>query len=224
MKAMILAAGRGQRMQPLTDTIPKPLLKVGDKALIEYHLENIKQAGLHDVVINHAWLGAQIESELGDGRRFGLKIKYSREDEALETAGGIQRALPLLGDEPFMVINGDIWTDYSLAALPQAPTGLAHLVMVNNPSHHRQGDFMLQSGKLLAEGAHCLTFSGIGLYRPEFFARLQPGKSALAPLLRTAMKNGDITGEHYSGQWFDIGTPERLRELDDMLVGQAHDG
>lgn len=224
MKAMILAAGRGERMHPLTDTTPKPLLKVGGKALIEYHLDNIKQAGLHDVVINHAWLGEQIEARLGDGSRYGLNIEYSREAEALETAGGIQRALPVLGDEPFIVINGDIWTDYSLASLPQALTGLAHLVMVTNPPHHRLGDFMLRSGELLPEGKDCLTFSGIGLYRPELFTGLKPGKSPLAPLLREAMENRNITGEHYTGQWFDIGTPQRLRELDNMLTRQAQHG
>lgn len=224
MKAMILAAGRGERMQPLTDTIPKPLLKAGGKALIEYHLDNIKQAGLHDVVINHAWLGEQIEARLGDGSRYGLNIEYSREDEALETAGGIQRALPLLGDEPFMVINGDIWTDYSLASLPRTLTGLAHLVMVNNPPQHQAGDFMLTSGELLPEGKDCLTFGGIGLYRPALFTGLKPGKSPLAPLLREAMENRNITGEHYTGRWFDIGTPQRLRELDMMLTRQKQHG
>lgn len=224
MKAMILAAGRGERMRPLTDTTPKPLLKVGGKALIEYHLDNIKQAGLHDVVINHAWLGAQIETSLGDGSRYGLRIEYSREAEALETAGGIRQALALLGDEPFIAINGDIWTDYSLASLPQALTGLAHLVMVDNPPQHPAGDFMLQSGFLLPEGPDCLTFSGIGLYRPALFAGLKPGKSPLAPLLREAMKNRDITGEHYTGRWFDIGTPQRLHELDNMLARQAQHG
>jgi len=224
MKAMILAAGRGERMRPLTDSTPKPLLKVGGKALIEYHLENIKQAGLHDVVINHAWLGEQIETTLGDGSRYGLRIEYSREGEALETAGGIQRALTLLGNEPFMAINGDIWTDYSLQSLPPAPTGLAHLVLVDNPPHHPTGDFMLQSGTLLPTGPACLTFSGIGLYRPELFAGLKPGKSPLAPLLREAMHNRDISGEHHTGQWFDIGTPERLQELDQLLARQTRHG
>lgn len=224
MKAMILAAGRGERMRPLTDITPKPLLKVGGKALIEYHLENIRLAGIYDVVINHAWLGTQIETSLGDGSRYGLSIEYSREGEALETAGGIQRALPLLGDKPFIAINGDIWTDYSLKSLPQEPVGLAHLVLVNNPPHHPTGDFMLQSGYLLPEGPNCLTFSGIGLYRPELFVGLTPGKSPLAPLLREAMNNREITGERYTGRWFDIGTPERLQELDDMLTRQTQHG
>lgn len=224
MKAMILAAGRGKRMRPLTDSTPKPLLKVGGKALIEYHLDNIRQAGLHDVVINHAWLGEQIETTLGDGSRYGLRIEYSREGEALETAGGIQRALTLLGSEPFIAINGDIWTDYSLQSLPPAPAGLAHLVLVDNPPHHPAGDFMLQSGTLLPAGPACLTFSGIGLYRPELFAELKPGKSPLAPLLREAMHHRDISGEHHTGQWFDIGSPERLQELDQLLARQTRHG
>ena len=224
MKAMILAAGRGERMRPLTDQTPKPLLRVGGKALIEYHLDNIKQAGIDAVVINHAWLGQQLETALGDGHRYGLHIEYSREGEALETAGGIQLALPLLGDTPFIAINGDIWTDYSLAALPPEPTGMAHLVMVDNPPQHPAGDFMLQSGTLLPKGPTCLTFSGIGLYRPELFAGLAPGKSPLAPLLRAAMARREVSGEYYPGRWFDIGTPERLRELDQMLVRQASHG
>ncbi len=224
MKAMILAAGRGERMRPLTDHLPKPLLKVGGKMLIEYHLENIRQAGIHDVVINHAWLGEQIETQLGDGRRYGLHIEYSREGEALETAGGIQRALPLLGNEPFMVINGDIWTDYSLDTLPDSLTGMAHLVLVNNPPHHLQGDFALQSGYLLPEGSDCLTFSGIGLYHPELFSGLKPGKSPLAPLLREAMHKQAVTGEHYTGLWFDVGTPERLQELNGLITQQVPHG
>lgn len=224
MKAMILAAGRGERMRPLTDQTPKPLLKVGGKALIEYHLDNIKRAGIDEVIINHAWLGQQIETALGAGRRYGLRIEYSREGEALETAGGIQRALTLLGDEPFIAINGDIWTDYPLQSLPPLPTGLAHLVLVDNPPQHPAGDFMLQAGRLLPEGDNCLTFSGIGLYRPELFAGLAPGKSPLAPLLRAAMTRGEVTGEYYSGRWFDIGTPERLQELDQLLAGQAPRG
>jgi len=224
MKAMILAAGRGERMRPLTDSTPKPLLKAGGKALIEYHLENIRQAGIREVVINHAWLGEQIETFLGDGSRYGLQIEYSREGEALETAGGIQKALPLLGETPFIAINGDIWTDFSLSKLPSEPVGLAHLVLVNNPAHHPAGDFQLQDGRLLAQGAYCLTFSGIGLYQPALFAGLQPGKSPLAPLLREAMDRGEISGEHHAGQWFDIGTPQRLDELDEMLSAQAQHG
>lgn len=224
MKAMILAAGRGERMRPLTDTTPKPLLRVGGRCLIEYHLENIRQAGISEVVINHAWLGEQIEHTLGDGSRYGLSIDYSREGEALETAGGIQKALPLLGTVPFVAINGDIWTDYSLSKLPAEPEGLAHLVMVNNPPQHPVGDFMLQDGKLMSAGEHCLTFSGIGLYRPELFAELKPGKTPLAPLLREAMARGLVSGEHHTGQWFDIGTPDRLKTLNDRLTLQAQHG
>ena len=224
MKAMILAAGRGERMRPLTDTTPKPLLKVGGRPLIEYHLENIRRAGITDVVINHAWLGEQIENSLGGGDRYGLNIQYSREGEALETAGGIQKALPLLGEEPFIALNGDIWTDFSLSELPKEPTGLAHLVVVNNPSQHPEGDFMLQDGMLLPEGEHCLTFSGIGLYRPELFAGLKPGKAPLAPLLREALAKRQVSGEHHPGLWFDIGTPERLQALDEMLAQQASHG
>lgn len=224
MKAMILAAGRGERMRPLTDSLPKPLLKAGGKALIEYHLDNIKQAGITEVVINHAWLGEKIEAALGDGHRYGLQISYSRETEALETAGGIQRALPLLGDAPFIAINGDIWTDYSLQSLPAAPTGMAHLVLVDNPPHHPGGDFMLQAGLVLPAGESRLTFSGIGLYRPALFAGLKAGKAPLAPLLREAMACQAVTGEHHVGQWFDIGTPERLARLDEWLSGQVANG
>ena len=224
MKAMILAAGRGERMRPLTDRTPKPLLKVGGKCLIEYHLDNIRQAGIREVVINHAWLGEQIEAALGDGGRYGLTIHYSREPEALETAGGIQRALPLLGGEPFIAINGDIWTDYAVTSLPQAPAGLAHLVLVDNPPHHPTGDFRLQAGQVLPDGPDCLTFSGIGLYRAELFAGLKPGKSPLAPLLRQAMTQQQVTGEHHTGRWFDIGTPERLAELDTWLKRRQHHG
>lgn len=224
MKAMILAAGRGERMRPLTDKTPKPLLQAGGRALIEYHLANLKQAGIHEVVINHAWLGRQIEAALGDGSRYGLSIRYSAEGEALETAGGIQRALPLLGETPFIAINGDIWTDYSLDMLPRDPAGLAHLVLVENPPHHPAGDFQLDSGYVAAQGAACLTFSGIGVYRPALFSGVAPGKAPLAPLLRAAMAKREVTGEHYTGRWFDIGTPERLAELDHMLSRREHHG
>lgn len=224
MKAMILAAGRGERMRPLTDNNPKPLLKVAGQSLIEYHLKNLRKAGISDIVINHAWLGEKIEQELGDGSCYGLNIEYSAEGEALETAGGIQKALPLLGNEPFIAINGDIWTDYPIASLPEEPAGLAHLVLVDNPAQHPEGDFMLQAGKVLPEGEACLTFSGIGLYRPELFGELAPGKSPLAPLLRTAMAAGQVSGEHYQGLWFDIGTPERLQQLDELLRQRQQNG
>lgn len=215
MKAMILAAGRGERMRPLTDTLPKPLLKVGGKMLIEYHLEKLKAVQITEVIINHAWLGEKIEQTLGDGSQYGLNIHYSTETEALETAGGIVNALPLLGDEPFMVINGDIFCDYDFASLPTSLTGLAHLVLVDNPTHHPEGDFELTaSGLIESEGKNKQTFSGIGIYHPEFFKDYTAGKRALAPVLRKAMKLKQVYGEHYQGDWYDIGTPERLNELD----------
>ena len=221
MRAMVLAAGRGDRMRPLTDHTPKPLLEVRGKALIEYHLAALQQAGVNEVVINHAWLGEQIESRLGNGDRYGLRIEYSPEiPEALETAGGIIQALARLGTEPFIVINGDIWCDYPLQRLPHHPDGLAHLVMVDNPPHNPQGDFCLNNGSLQAEGESKLTYSGIGVYHPQLFAGLEPGIRPLAPLLRNAMAAGQVSGEHYRGRWYDIGTPERLAELDLQLKTQ----
>lgn len=218
MKAMILAAGRGERMRPLTDTTPKPLLSVNDKSLIEYHLQNLKQAGFTEVVINHAWLGNMIESSLGDGSQYGLQIEYSAEGEqALETGGGLFRALPLLGDKPFLAINGDIWTDYPLQNLPAEPNGLAHLVLVDNPPQHLEGDFALSGDRVLASGESCYTFSGIGVYRPEILEGQKDGAFPLAPILRAAMARNEISGEHYAGRWFDIGTPERLQQLDQKL-------
>ncbi len=225
MKAMILAAGRGERMQPLTDSTPKPLLEVGGKPLIVWHLEALVRAGIEDVVINHAWLGNQIEAALGDGSAYGVRIVYSPEKpEALETAGGIIQALPLLGRDPFLVINGDIWCDYPLAnlvTLVLQPAVQAHLVMVDNPVQHPEGDFALNNGRLDTEGKPRLTFSGIGVYSPSLFAGLAEGKRALAPLLRAAMMEFKVSGEHYSGQWFDIGTPDRLQQLDARLRKQA---
>jgi MurNAc alpha-1-phosphate uridylyltransferase len=222
MRAMLLAAGRGERMRPLTDNTPKPLLEVGGKALIEYHLAALQQAGVHDVIINHAWLGEQIESRLGNGDQYGLRIEYSPEiPAALETAGGIIQALPRLGSEPFIVINGDIWCDYPLQQLPSHLNGLAHLVMVANPLHNPQGDFCLINGCLQPEGESKLTYSGIGVYHPQLFAGLEPGIRPLAPLLKNAMAAGQVSGEHYRGRWYDIGTPERLTELDLQLKEQA---
>lgn len=212
---MILAAGRGERMRPLTDDVPKPLLKVGGKMLIEYHLEKLKQANITEVVINHAWLGEKIEQALGDGKRYSLKIQYSAEGEALETAGGIIHAMPLLGDAPFIVINGDIFCDYDISSLPVTLSGLAHLVLVNNPSHHLQGDFaLLDSNKVTETGEAKLTFSGIGVYHPDLFKSYPEGKRALAPVLRQAMQQQQVTGEYFQGEWYDIGTPARLHELD----------
>ena len=228
MKAMILAAGRGERLRPLTDTTPKPLLQVGEHRLIEYHLLALKEAGIEDIVINLSWLGDQIESHLGDGSRYGVRIAYSYETgQALETGGGIYKALPLLKDEsdadaPFIVTNADVWSDYNYASLPKRLTGLAHLVMVDNPSQHPDGDFALNAGLLSDAGDLRLTFSGIGIYSPALFSDTTETIFPLAPLLRTAMGDGLVSGEHYQGKWFDIGTPERLQSLDSSLVGAKH--
>ncbi len=218
MKAMILAAGRGERMRPLTDHIPKPLLKVGGKSLIVWHLERLAKAGFKEVVINHAHLGEQIEQALGDGSVWGLNVQYSPETSALETAGGIANALPLLGDAPFLVVNGDVFTEIDFGALQLVSPNLAHLVMVDNPPQHPDGDFVVDSGKVTNQGNHKLTFSGIGIYHPALFVDVERGQAAkLAPLLRTAMIKGLVTGEHYQGIWHDIGTPERLSFLDKQL-------
>ncbi len=218
MKAMILAAGRGERMRPLTDRVPKPLLEAAGKPLIQYHIEALREAGFTELVVNHAHLGAQIVARLGDGRAFGVRIDYSPEPEgALETGGGIRQALPLLGAGAFIVVNGDIWTDYPYRELRREPEGLAHLVLVDNPRHHSDGDFQLQGATVAAEGDKRLTFSGIGLYRPELFAGAPQGRFPLAPLLRSAMQAGQVSGEHYRGRWMDIGTTERLAELDRQL-------
>ena len=223
MRAMILAAGRGERMRPLTDHTPKPLLPVGGKPLIAWHIERLVRAGITELVINHARLGKQIEQALGDGSRFGARIRYSDEGTALETAGGIAFALPLLGDAPFAVINGDIWCDYDFAQLPalaaalQQHGDLAHLVLVDNPEHNPKGDFALADGRV-TDRAPKLTFSGIGLYQPALFAAITRGsKAPLAPLLRAQIAAGRVSGEHHRGQWLDIGTPQRLDELDKQL-------
>jgi MurNAc alpha-1-phosphate uridylyltransferase len=219
MKAMILAAGRGERMRPLTDHTPKPLLKVGGKPLIAWHLKRLAAAGFQDIVINHAHLGEQIESALGDGSQWGVRIQYSPEKIALETAGGIANALPLLGNAPFLVVNGDVYTDIDFGTLKLVPPNLAHLVMVNNPPQHAAGDFALSSGKLSADGTEKLTFSGIGIYQPSLFASIVRGDAAkLAPLLKAAMAQGLVSGSHHRGAWHDIGTPERLQALDSQLL------
>jgi N-acetyl-alpha-D-muramate 1-phosphate uridylyltransferase len=221
MKAMILAAGRGERMRPLTDHVPKPLLPVADKPLIVHTIEQLVRAGFADIVINHAHLGQQIEDRLGDGGAFGATIAYSPEgEEALETAGGIVNALPLLGDDVFLVVNGDIATDFPFGQLHDVAVDLAYLVLVDNPSHHPKGDFGFNKvGKLTEADGPKYTFSGIGLYHPALFKHTAPGKSKLAPLLREAMQAGEVAGQHYSGFWMDIGTPERLEELDNRLRG-----
>jgi MurNAc alpha-1-phosphate uridylyltransferase len=227
MMAMILAAGRGERMRPLTDHLPKPLLKVGGKALIEHHIISLAAAGFCDLVINHAHLGTQIEAYLGSGERYGVRITWSREpDGALETGGGILQALPKLDGEVFLVVNADIWTDYPFARLAKpvsvtSSSSLAHLVLVDNPPEHQQGDFVLRDSRVLAEGTPRLTFSGIGVYHRDLFRSCQPGRFPLAPLLRSAMAQDRVSGEHYSGAWRDIGTPERLNEIDRMLSAQS---
>ncbi|QBQ54566.1 N-acetylmuramate alpha-1-phosphate uridylyltransferase MurU [Nitrosococcus wardiae] len=220
MKAMILAAGRGERMRPLTDNTPKPLLRAGPKRLIEYLIESLATAGFTELVINHAYLGEQVKQVLGNGEHYRIQIRYSPEGErGLETGGGIFQALPLLGEEPFLVVNGDIWTDYPFARVRRAPAGLAHLILVDNPPYSPQGDFALLGERVVTEGARRLTFSGMGIYRPELFAHCCPGRFPLAPLLREAMCQGWVTGEYYRGQWWDIGTPARLQRLEQWLQG-----
>ncbi len=220
MKAMILAAGKGERMRPLTLTTPKPLIRAAGVPLIEYHLRALARAGFTEIVINHAWLGQQIEDHLGDGSRFGLSIRYSPENEPLETGGGIFRALPLLGEEPFLVVNGDIWTDYDFATLRRPLAGLAHLVMVDNPAHHPTGgDFCLDNGLLHdgEPGASTLTYSGISVLHPRLFEHCRAEAFKLAPLLREAMAKGLVSGEHMHGQWIDVGTIERLAQVEHLL-------
>lgn len=215
MKAMILAAGRGERMRPLSDTTPKSLLEAGGKPLIVWTIERLAQAGVRELVINHAHLGERIEAALGDGSRFGVAIRYSAESPALETAGGIANALPLLGEEPFIATAADVFSDYDFSRMANAVPRLAmaHLVLVPNPDHNPRGDFALEGARLRNDGAR-LTFSGIGLYRPRLFAAIAPGTSAkLAPLLCEAIAVGRISGELHTGLWRDVGTPERLLAL-----------
>jgi len=219
MKAMILAAGRGERMRPLTDSTPKPLLKAAGKPLIQHSIEKLVAAGFDDIVINLSYRGDQIRDYLGDGRQFDCRIVYSDEGEcALETAGGIIHALSLLGDQPFLLINGDIACDYPLTRLQTVPVKKAHLIMMLNPPHHPEGDFHLSDdGILLAHGANKLTYSGIGVFNPALFKNLPAEPLKLGPVLRSVMPEKQITGEHYSGFWMDIGTPERLSQLEQHL-------
>jgi MurNAc alpha-1-phosphate uridylyltransferase len=221
MKAMLLAAGRGERMRPLTDTTPKPLLRIGGQTLIERHIHALARAGITELVINHAHLGEQLVAALGDGHGCGVSIAWSAESGgALETGGGIFNALPLLGEAPFLVVNTDVWTDFPFAGLPAGIDGLAHLVMVDNPEHHPGGDFSLSAGRLSQRGPAMLTFSGIGVYHPALFAGCSPGAFPLAPLLRRAMDAGQVSGEHYRGVWFDIGTPERLEAVNRVVINR----
>lgn len=232
MRALIFAAGLGERMRPLTDRTPKPLLPVGGKPLIVWHLEKLAAVGVSEVVINTSWLAEQFPLALGDGGRWGLRLAYSYEGPTpLETGGGMQLALELLGTDPFLAINGDIWSDFDFSRLPPEPEGDAHLVMVENPVQHPHGDFVLRDdGLLLSEGGARLTFSGIGLYRPRLLqgwrdvigdapgAGAQPPRFKLAPLLRAAIAEGRIRGQRHCGRWTDVGTPQRLAQLDSELA------
>jgi len=235
MKALIFAAGLGERMRPLTDTTPKPLLLAGGKPLIEWHLEKLAAIGIREVVVNTSWLARQFPRALGDGSRWGIDLHIAYEGETpLETGGGMWNALPFLrdGDDAFIAVNGDVWTDYDFARLPDAPSGDAHLVLVDNPPQHPRGDFALRDdGHVALAGDALLTFAGIGVYRPALFddwrtvigdapgSDANPPRFRLAPLLRAAMARGAVTGEHHRGRWTDVGTPQRLAELDAALSG-----
>ncbi|GAB6047216.1 N-acetylmuramate alpha-1-phosphate uridylyltransferase [Methyloparacoccus murrellii] len=221
MKAMILAAGRGERMRPLTDRTPKPLLQAGGLPLIEHLIRGLVAGGIRELVVNTAHLGEQVEAALGDGSRLGAAIVYSPEHQALETGGGIHRALPLLGEEPFLVVNGDIATDFPFGTLVSRPIELAHLVLVPNPPHHPAGDFGLDGERTLETAGSCHTFGGIGVYRPALFRDCAPGRFPLAPLLRAAMREGRVSGQLYPGFWMDIGTVDRLRAFERHLASRA---
>lgn len=224
MKAMILAAGRGERLRPLTDETPKPLIKVAGKSLIEYHLENLAKAGFNEIVINTAWLAEKIHQQLGDGSRYGVNIQYSDEGEALETAGGIINALPLLDDEPFIVINGDIWCDFDFSALDISTLQKlnekiqCHLVLVKNPEHNQKGDFALQDCMIKNTGDTMYTFSGIGIYNASFFIEQESGITPLAPIIRKKCQENLVSGQLHKGRWTDVGTLERLQDLEDQLA------
>ena len=227
MKALIFAAGRGERMRPLTDATPKPLLEVRGKPLIVWHLEKLAAMDVREVVINTSWLSVKFPEALGDGSDFGLRIHYSVEgDTPLETGGGMLNALPLLGDDPFLLVNGDVFTDYDFAQLPREPDGMAHLVMVDRPREKSRGDFCLDDERKLHDGGEdALTYAGIGVYRPQILdgwqdviggaagASEDPPRFPIAPILRAWMRMDAISGEHYQGDWTDVGTPERLVAL-----------
>jgi MurNAc alpha-1-phosphate uridylyltransferase len=216
---MILAAGLGTRLRPLTLHTPKPLLEVGGKPLIVWHIEALKRAGVTQIVINTAWLGEKLVEALGNGESFGVEIHWSHENEPLETAGGIQKALPLLGSDPFILVNGDVWTRFDFTSLvnKELDSDLGYLVMVNNPPQHPNGDFALANKRILQEGADKLTFSGISLLSPKLFESLPSGKAPLAPILRQAMDSGKVGGECLQDHWVDVGTIERLAELDQQI-------
>jgi MurNAc alpha-1-phosphate uridylyltransferase len=218
MYAMILAAGKGERMMPLSLATPKPLLEAGGKPLLQYHLESLARASVSGVVINTGRLGHQIEARFGNGTGLGLAIEYSHEgNEPLGTGGGILKALPLLGESPFILVNGDVWTDFDFRTLSGDIQGLAHLVMVANPEHHPEGDFVLKGRQLQMEGSPRYTYSGIGVYRPGLFALPGENLFSFVPLLKTAINRNQVSGEIHPGLWFDIGTPQRLGELQKML-------
>lgn len=218
VRAMILAAGRGERMRELTAQTPKPLLRVGKQHLIEYAIHHLAQAGIREIVINISYQANQIKSALGNGERYGVAIAYSEEASRLETGGGILQALPLLGAEPFIVLSSDVITDYPLQQLPRQPNGLAHLVMVDNPAYHVKGDFGLTNGRLDLQATPTFTFGNISVFRPAFFADCEPGCFRLTQLLLPAIANGQLTGEHYRGVWYNIGTPEDLLEVNKYIT------
>jgi len=217
--AMILAAGRGERMRPLTDKVPKPLLEIAGKALVVYQIEALATAGIENIVINTGYLGEQIQYELGSGSSLGVQIQYSDEaDDILETAGGIIKALFLLGDNPFIVANADIYTDFDYTSLPAQLDSDAHLVLVSNPTYYPKGDFAFDKGQIIAQGSEKLTYSGIGLFHPRFFKNCHPGRAPLAPLLHHSAQAHRLSGQHYKGAWSDVGTPERLEEINGSIV------
>lgn len=219
MKAMVLAAGRGERLRPITDALPKPLVPVGGRPLIAWHLEALARAGFHEVIINLSWLGEKLRAALGDGRALGVTIRYSEEGPvALETGGGIAHALPLLGAQPFLVVSGDIWTDLDFGAVKLEPDALAHLVLIPNPPHHPRGDFVLQGDRVVLGESQRLTYGNVGIYRPEFFAGFGSGRFPLLEPLRRAISAGQVRGEVFRGRWRDVGTPQRLADLDRELA------
>ena len=222
MKAMILAAGLGKRMRPLTDHCPKPLLPVAGKPLIVHHLNRLARAGISEVVINVSYRAKQIVEALGDGSTYGLHIHYSHEPTPLETGGGIQKALPMLGEQPFLLVNGDVWSDYLPAPTLLKGDDLAHLVLVNNPRHHPEGDFALNQSRVSTQGTPRLTYAGVGILHPALFAGKSAGAFALAPLLKQAMGMKRVSGEHFTGHWVDVGTPERLTTLESLLTHGAN--
>lgn len=218
MRAMILAAGRGERMRPLTDRVPKPLLEAGGFRLIEYHLAALAKERITEIVINLCWLGEHIREALGDGRRYGVAIRYSDEDGVIQgTGGGIHRALPLLGDEPFLVVNGDVWTDFAFARLRRPEGSLAHLVLVANPAHHPGGDYGLEGAARATDAAPKLTYAGVSVLDPRLFDGCTPGIFPLKPLLDRALAAGTLTAQRHDGAWCDVGTPDRLSALDANL-------